>query len=510
VQPEGQLLALKQGLIAKYGEEGYYALLCGSNVFKRLYRNDRVAFVHDCFNWLHGKAPTDYQLDIIGMADAGADRIATPSLHGVGKTTIMSWFTLHFALTRDGEDWKGIATASAWRQLQLYYFPEVKKWSRLLKWDKVGRRPFNERTELQKLNLALLTGAFSCVASDNPGLIEGAHADKLIYLFDESKLVAAATFDAAEGAFSNSGVGGAEAFAFAASTPGTPSGRFYDICRHAPGLQNWKVRPISLDDAIKAKRVSPRWVEDMAKLWGETSPIYRNKVKGEFAAQDEMSVIPLTWVEAAVDRYKQLAKEGLLTREALPPLTGVGADIGDGGADPTVLAPRYGHVIHNIDGWPSKQNEQVSTAQRIGAIINLHEATETAQAVVDGIGVGSGVVSYLEAQKYLTVSFIASAGTDVKDASGKFGFLNLRALAWWNMRELLNPENGGNIALPPIEELIGELTTPKWMEVAGAKIKVESKEDIRKRNEGRSTDYADAVIMIFCLEHLGWKRAKSW
>jgi hypothetical protein len=75
---------------------------------------------------------------------------------------------------------------------------------------------------------------------------------------------------------------------------------------------------------------------------------------------------------------------------------------------------------------------------------------------------------------------------------------------------LLNPENGRNIALPPIPELTGELTTPRWQEVAGAKIKIESKEDIKKRNEGRSTDHADAVIMAFAMEHLGLKRMASW
>lgn len=503
------LQSLKARLIQQYGEEGYHALLSSKGVFKRRYREDRVAFIHDCFTWLNNKKPTHYQCDILGALDSGATRGAIQSLHGAGKTTLMSWITIHNALTRDGEDWKGITTASAWRQLQIYYFPEVRKWSRLLNWGKVGRQPFNERTELQKLSLSLLTGQHSCVASDNPGLIEGAHADRLLYLFDESKLVPAATFDAAEGAFSNAGVGGATALAVAASTPGVPQGRFYDICRHAPGLENWEVFRITLDDTIKAGRVSPEWAENMRKLWGEDSPIYRNKVLGEFAEQDASSVIPLSWVEAANDRWKALCNPGGSLTE-LPPLTAVGADIGDGGGDPTVIAPRYGDIISSLEDWGSKANEQMSTARKIGAIINLAEAKDSAQAIVDGIGVGSGVVSALEDMKYLTVPFIASAGTDAKDQSGHFGFLNLRAFAWWNMRELLNPENGRSIALPPDPQLTGELTTPRWMEVAGGKIKIESKEDIKKRNEGRSTDKADAVIMAFCKEHLGLKRAKSW
>lgn len=341
-------------------------------------------------------------------------------------------------------------------------------------------------------------------------MIEGAHGDRLAYLFDEAKLIPAATFDAAEGAFSNEGVGGAEAFACAASTPGVPSGRFYDICSKKPGLENWIVKRITLQDAIEAGRVSPVWAENMRKLWGEKSSLYRNKVLGEFAAQDESSVIPLSWVELANERYKELEEAGLLNFDNLPPLKAIGADIGDGGGDPTVLAPRYGNIIYNVDGWKSKPNSQVFTARKIASIINLHSGKENALAVVDGIGVGSGVVSVLADAKYKVASFIASSGTDRKDPSGTFGFLNLRAFAWWHLRELLNPETGAAVALPPIPELIGDLTTPTWAEVAGGKVKVESKEDIKKRNDGRSTDYGDAVVMAFVSDALGKKRAQSW
>ena len=56
---------------------------------------------------------------------------------------------------------------------------------------------------------------------------------------------------------------------------------------------------------------------------------------------------------------------------------------------------------------------------------------------------------------------------------------------------------------PPDDELIGDLTAPKWRPVAGgpkasAKIRIESKEDIRKRL-GRSTDAGDAVVQACSL-----------
>ncbi len=64
------------------------------------------------------------------------------------------------------------------------------------------------------------------------------------------------------------------------------------------------------------------------------------------------------------------------------------------------------------------------------------------------------------------------------------------------MRELLDSELGEPIALPDDELLIGDLTAPHSRVVAGGKIQVESKDDIRKRL-GRSTDSADAVIQAF-------------
>ena len=139
---------------------------------------------------------------------------------------------LWFALTRDaaGVDWKVVTTAGSWHQLTAYTWPEIHKWAGKLRWDKVrDGRPFSRAHELQNINLKLSHGAAFAAASANSALIEGAHADSLMFVYDEAKAIPAGTFDACEGAFSGAGEGGTEAFALALSTPGAAAG---PVLRH--------------------------------------------------------------------------------------------------------------------------------------------------------------------------------------------------------------------------------------------------------------------------------------
>lgn len=108
-----------------------------------------------------------------------------------------------YALTRDGDDWKIPTLASAWRQLEKFLWPEIHKWARFLRWDVIGRKPYDMGHELLKLSLRLRTGESFALASDNPSLIEGAHAANLFYIFDESKEIIDETWDSAEGAMSS-------------------------------------------------------------------------------------------------------------------------------------------------------------------------------------------------------------------------------------------------------------------------------------------------------------------
>jgi hypothetical protein len=449
---------------------------------RRRYRDDPAAFVRDCIAWRPGEGPTDYQVEILDQLVARR-RAAVRGPHSLGKTAVAAWVILWFALTREGEDWKIPCTASAWRQLTHYLFPELRKWARRLRWERLGRGPFDDGRELLQLSLKLATGEAFAVASDTPALIEGAHADHLLYVFDEAKSIPAATFDAAEGAFASG-----DCYALAISTPGEPQGRFYDIHARKPGFADWWVRHVTLEECIAAGRVLPAWAEQRRLQWGEASAVYRNRVLGEFAASEESGLIALSWIEAANDRWLALEESGEWGE-----FVGCGCDIARSGQDRSVLALRWGDAIRELRRY-ARQNTMETTG-RIAGVLEARGGV----AIVDVIGIGAGVVDRLREEGRRVEAFNASEHADWRDASGELAFANKRSAAWWNLRELLDPAGGRGLALPPDDLLTGDLTAPHWRVTSGGKVQVESKDEIRKRL-GRSTDDGDAVVMAFWQE----------
>lgn len=451
------------------------------------YYNDPAGFLLNCVNWPEGQHPTQYQLEV-AAALPEAKRMSVRGPHGLGKTTLAALIVLWFALTRDanGDDWKALTTASVWRQLEKFLWPEIHKWVRLLNWDAIGRAPFKDR-ELLDMSIKLRTGSAFAVASDDPAKMEGAHGDQLLYIYDEAKTIPPETYDATEGAFSGAGDDTqAEAFAMANSTPGEPNGRFYDIQKRKPGTEDWTVRAVTKEEVVKAGRMSEDWAEQRKKQWGEESAVYINRVLGEFASSEENTVIPLSWVEKANERWMSIEESG----GNIGALSNVGADIARSGKDKTVYAKRYGFVCAKLE-----RRSRQGTMQTAGEVVGFLRSTD-AKATVDVIGIGAGVVDRLREQGYDAEPFNASSRTDMMDSSGELGFVNCRAAAWWNLRELLDPDADYDISLPPDDMLTGDLTAPHWRVMSGGRIQVESKEDIIKRL-GRSTDDGDAVVMAY-------------
>lgn len=474
--------------------------------FKKTYRNNYAAFAHDCIDWRDDK-PTEYQ-DEIWDAIPRKHRCAIRGPHGLGKTCIAAIALLAFASTWDGEDWKVPTTASAWRQLTDFFWPEVHKWAARVKWDKVGRAAFTQ-LELQTLLLRLKSGRAFAMASSEDELTEGAHADHLLYIFDEAKAIPAGRWDAAEGALMTG-----DTYALAISTPGEPQGRFYDIHSRKPGYEDWWVRHVTVDECIAAGRITQKDVDQRARQWGENSAVFKNRVLGEFCESSEDCVIPLAWVEAANERWRQRIRvtssnwnwiEGAkqcewpqwewLDGSQAEELTCVGVDVSrsDNG-DKTSLARRQETTITQLD-----RMAVADTMPIVGRVKGILERWTRAYAQIDVIGIGSGPVDRLRELFPATriQAFNASEATTMKDRAKELEFSNKRSAAWWNMRELLDPAFGSTVALPPCDVLTGDLTAPKrGKDTSSGKITVEPKKEIRKRL-GRSTDDGDAVVMAF-------------
>lgn len=450
-----------------------------------------------------GAEPRPYQEEILEEF-VQRRRVAIRSPHGVGKSCLASWAVLWLIAAYPPQtDVKVVTTASAWRQLEKYLWPEIHKWARQADWSLAGLTVRHQK-ELLGLSLRLFNKEAFAAASDHPELIEGAHATVVAYIFDEAKAIPDGTWDAAEGAFSQEGLEGFEAYALAISTPGDEVGRFYDIHMGRPGFQDWWKRHVTLREAIDAGQISPEWANNRKRQWGEDSVVYQRRVLGNFASSSAQNVIPLEWVEAANGRW--------LNRNDID--NNFSYDVSGGenteseeveiaespeamGIDPA----RYGEDKTSIAWF---QDYSVTIIERMAkmdlmSIANYINASDQGQGLpkaVDVIGVGAGVVDRLREMGHSVMGVNVSEPTLMTDISGELSFLNLRSLLWWLMREYLDPSapRGRLIDLPPDEELTAELVIPKWTETARGTIKVESKSDIRKRLS-RSTDSADSVML---------------
>ena len=75
-------------------------------------------------------------------------------------------------------------------------------------------------------------------------------------------------------------------------------------------------------------------------------------------------------------------------------------------------------------------------------------------------------------------------------------FKNQRAEMWWNGRTLLQPDPDGfqMLRLAVDRKVAGQLSAPDFMADSSGRIKVVSKEELRKRGQG-SPDRAEAILL---------------
>jgi hypothetical protein len=433
-------------------------------------------YYFDCLGWVKEfvniKLDPHHEKALLAMRTF--NRLAFYAVHGAGKTVLDALVVLWAGAVSD--DCKIITTASVWRQLEDYLWPEIAKWYARTDWAKFGSKPTLLKTKLEFGSNSFATA----VSPGQPENIEGAHAQRVVYIMDEAKEIEAPIWESAEGAFSTPG----DHIQIASSTPGAASGTFYNICSSKPGYEQWYRQHFSLRDAIRAKRVSLNWAREKRKAWGASNPVYINRVWGLFAEDSTDMTIPLSWVNAAIKRWYAWQGAG----SHLAPLSCIGADTAGQGIDQTVFYERYDNVLLSPVRYAKSKPMELAgklKSMLVGeAFINIDTS----------YGEGSGTAGRLDELEVPCNHINFGEASDRKDKSGILGFANVRAAMWWSLREQLDPEKNPTLCLPDEPMLIGDLTAPKRIMRSDGKIIIESKDDIRKRL-GRSTDDGDAACL---------------
>ena len=162
-----------------------------------------------------------YQFQILDDL-ATHEQVAVRSGHGVGKSTLQAWAVICFLLTHPFSR-VAIITPQFSRQAQFVLLAEIAKWvrrSRVLSGvlevlaDRVRVKGFGDEW------------AAIALPATEPDRIEGLHSEfGFLLVMDESKGISNAVFDAMQGARTGRGVNRV----LLTSTPGGPTGFFYDI-----------------------------------------------------------------------------------------------------------------------------------------------------------------------------------------------------------------------------------------------------------------------------------------
>jgi hypothetical protein len=232
--------------------------------------------------------------------------------------------------------------------------------------------------------------------------------------------------------------------------------------------------------------------EDYAKSLSMLPASVRDRLmSGNFLMarpDDEWQLIPTSWIQQAQDRWTQRPPEGV-------PQCAIGADIAQGGDDQTVLAVRYDGWFDELKVVPGKETPDGKKAA--GKI--LEHRRDDSMVIVDlGGGWGGDCYGHLKENNIKCKGYMGvKTDTNARTKDNDLRFFNVRAEAYWKLREALDPsqEGGSRICLPRDSKLLQELTILRY-EITSSGIKLTPKDKV-KEQIGRSPDRADAVAMAW-------------
>jgi hypothetical protein len=349
----------------------------------------------------------------------------------------------------------------------------------------------------------------------NPAAFQGMHARYLLIIVDEASGVTSSLIDAVETLATNT-----HARILMIGNPDDPTSLFADIHNnpqkhgyHCIRISAWDTPNFTdegdtIPQELKEVLLSPEWVEQRRKAWGEQHPFWLSKVEAEFPPIDTLSTIKLVDIVKARVPFNEREREpnstspsGVSTQPGVANAhaqmsTVLGVDVaGSDTGDETVirLVTTTPQGYRPTTEWRYRTSDPNEVTDNIvSAIIS----TMPQQVVIDSIGVGFGIIAAVRSHEAITNLPPATTptiiGFNASNAPRSKEYGNQRAELWWGARILFQDGRIDTSAADDQLTLEAQLLQPRYF-IKKGKIWIEAKEDIKSRI-GRSPDNADAFL----------------
>lgn len=403
------------------------------------------------------------------------ERTSVKSGHGVGKTNLAATATLWFkyAFTPSVV----ITTAPTERQVKQLLWREIRSRHRNAI-QKLEGKPLTMSLELGPIDYAL---GFS---TNDPNQIQGFHSIHILIIIDESNGFAEELFEPIEGLLS----GGNMIRYLQLGNPIVASGSFFTSFGDGE-TNNITLSCLDHPNVITGKNIIPgavtrKWVEKQRRGWGEDSAFWQSRVLGVFPTRAADIIVNLAWFETCElikpNKKKKANRKNLY----------LGVDVGEYGDDPHVFYLGTPDRLVEIRTKNGEPREAIGITKQIIRQYDL----DPSHVSIDGIGVGATVYSVLKEDFPKIKRFVAS-----ETAIDEESFANKGTEAWWNVRNLLNPESEiyNEYSLKGRKDrLKQDLCTRKYETNTKGQIMMEPKKAYRLRMK-RSPDYGDAMAICY-------------
>lgn len=449
-----------------------------------VWRDDILAFARDGLN-VDVTSQQRELLEIVQLEsklplDKRKKRIAVKSGQGPGKTKVSVIIALWRCLRYP--DALCIVTSPSMRQCK-QWVDECKRVVRdahivIQKYVKC----YGTKVEINGTDI----WAIKTATASRPENLQGIHEERLTFIGDEASGIAPAIIETIQGTLSNP-----DALFLMIGNPNHTSCKFFDCFTSQRDL--WWTLTFNAEDTARdyPHIVDPARNRALEKEYGRNSDVYRVRVLGEFPQQDPNGVMGIEDLMVCT-RTNKLGCSTILN--ILDINKAIGIDYARYGGDESVVVRRTGLAVTDYEVFVKRDPREVTDfAFRLQYDANWK--TKDTWYIPDAGGMGQGIVhSFYEAGKNVKEFHTSGVAHDSEM------FANAYSEAWWVLRSLVREHI---CHLPNDARLLKQLSTRQYYVDMKGRVKVESKDEWRKRMEiDESPDRADAIVMAF-YPHLG-------